>query len=135
MAVNEKTSTEIMKEKFEGKELNAEQLENVAGGVRAELSEDSQFLNVLLQGRSGQCKRYTEDDFGASGFGGLFLKRDILKEIGKAWEAAGVRCEFSYHGENSYFSMKDGKKMTRLEAMNYAQDFVGKHMSSAEWCY
>ena len=23
----------------------------------------------------------------------------------------------------------------KLEAMNYAQDVVGKHMSSAEWCY
>ena len=32
MAANEKTNTEVMKEKFEGRELTPEQLEDVAGG-------------------------------------------------------------------------------------------------------
>ena len=131
MAANEKTNTEIMKEKFADKEMSMEQLENVAGGVIKELSEDSQFLNTLLQGRPGQCKRYSVKECR-----GFFYNHDVEEEVNKAWDSIGITYKFSFNAsESSYFRKDNGRKLTREEAMTYAQDVVGKHMSSAEWCY
>ena len=126
MAVSEKTSTEIMQEKFADKEMKAEQLENVSGGSYAYLCDDSAFLNRLLRGRPGQCKRYTHSDFDDEGFFRSMRNRPIIDEIAAAWAAVGIRFEGKVDIDtyNRYFNMETGAEMNRNDAVRHAQILI-----------
>ena len=54
-------------------------LEQVVGGD--DIADDSRFLNVLLQGREGQCERY-----------GSWRSGRHFDEVARAWRSVGVDC-------------------------------------------
>ncbi len=125
MSTNEKSNTEKMQEKFADKEMSKEQLENVSGGDYAELADDSEFLNRLLRGRPGQCKRYTHSDFDDEGFFRSMRNRPIIDEIAAAWAAVGIRFEGKVDIDtyNRYFNMETGAEMNRDDAIKHAENF------------
>ena len=125
MSTNEKSNTEKMQEKFADKEMSKEQLENVSGGDYAELADDSEFLNRLLRGRPGQCKRYTHSDFADEGFFRSIRNRPIIDEIAAAWAAVGIRFEGKVDIDtyNRYFNMETGAEMNRHDAIRHAERF------------
>ena len=125
MSTNEKSNTEKMQEKFADKEMSKEQLENVSGGDYAELADDSEFLNRLLRGRPGQCKRYTHSDFADEGFFRSMRNRPIIDEIAAAWAAVGIRFEGKVDIDtyNRYFNMETGAEMNRHDAVRHAENF------------
>ena len=125
MSTNEKSNTEKMQEKFADKEMSKEQLENVSGGDYAELADDSEFLNRLLRGRPGQCKRYTHSDFDDEGFFRSMRNRPIIDEIAAAWAAVGIRFEGKVDIDtyNRYFNMETGAEMDRHDAIKHAENF------------
>ena len=126
MSTNEKSNTEKMQEKFADKEMSAEQLENVSGGDYTELADDSEFLNRLLRGRPGQCKRYTHSDFDDESFFRSMRNRPIIDEIAAAWAAVGIRFEgkVDIDTDNRYFNMETGAEMNRHDAVRHAQLFI-----------
>ncbi len=125
MSTNEKSNTEKMQEKFADKEMSKEQLENVSGGDYVELADDSEFLNRLLRGRPGQCKRYTHSDFDDEGFFRNLRNRPIIDEIAAAWAAVGIRFEGKVDIDtyNRYFNMETGAEMNRDDAIKHAENF------------
>ena len=107
-------------------ELKNEDLEKVSGGVRLKKSTaksrndvcfgwDSQFLNVLLRGRDGQCDRY-----------GSFKAWWHMGEIEKAWASVGIEV-------NSYGYLLNGQRISRDEAMAHAESVVGIHLQESDW--
>ena len=126
MSTNEKSNTEKMQEKFADKEMSKEQLENVSGGDYVELADDSEFLNRLLRGRPGQCKRYTHSDFDDEGFFRSMRNRPIIDEIAKAWAAVGIRFEGKVDIDtyNRYFNMETGAEMNRNDAIRHAEILI-----------
>ena len=131
MSTNEKSNTEKMQEKFADKEMSKEQLENVSGGDYVELADDSEFLNRLLRGRPGQCKRYTHSDFDdVHSFGFVGMPRShneaIMAEIAAAWATVGIRLEGSFDVDtyNRYFNMETGAEMNRHDAVRHAEILI-----------
>ena len=126
MSTNEKSNTEKMQEKFADKEMNAEQLESVSGGSYAYLCDDSAFLNRLLRGKPGQCKRYTHSDFADEGFFRSMRNRPIIDEIAAAWAAVGIRFEGKVDIDtyNRYFNMETGAEMNRNDAIRHAEILI-----------
>ncbi len=123
MAANEKTSTEIMKEKFEAKELNAEQLEVVSGGLDQETKLDSYFLNYMLG--NDVCRRWQGSD------GKLYNDTDIFRQVRDAWRKVGVEFVADYSDKNEYYI--DGKQVSRRQALEHAQSVLGKKVTDRDW--
>ena len=123
MATNDKTSTEIMKEKFEDKELNAEQLENVAGGTYEQIQLDSFFLNYLLG--NDVCRRW---DGKASG---VYEEGEVTSMVKNAWAKVGVKADPWGGYQNDYYI--DNKKVTRKQAFEHAQKVLGKQVKDSDW--
>ena len=84
----EMNKTEKMKKLFADKTLDAEQLENVAGGGPHMTADDSRFLNVLLRGHPDQPNRYGETRSGS-----VYEGDGICREVEKAWAAVGITCK------------------------------------------
>ena len=108
--------------------LSAEEMELVSGGSAGETADDSRFLNVLLQGRNGQCDRY-----GAA----RMRLEDHDHEIREAWAAAGV--EATIHtgniltsGFNNTYKI-NGVKVSRTQAMQHAMNVVGRQLKDSDW--
>ncbi len=100
--------------------LTANELDQAAGGGRRETAHDSKFLNQLMAGMPGrppiQDEYEVKDDQGAA--------------VKAAWGQLGIRFEYrGYTTPNNYFL--DGKKISRAEAMNYAQKRLGKYISDS----
>ena len=105
------------------KKINAElelmsddELDAVAGGTYNETAADSRFLNDLagLTDRYGAGRAFFED-------------AKISKEVTIAWNKVGIGVYTSWGGSNTYF--KDGKQITRQEAINFACEKYGKDLS------
>ncbi len=123
----EESKTEKMRKLFADKQVSAEQLENVAGGTKDQIADDSCFLNILLLGHPAQCDRY----------GSAKLKYDIAnnpsryKEIRNAWAACGV--EVTMHADRGNEYRADGKYLSQSQAMDYAMKRMGKMMKKSDW--
>ena len=111
------------KDKFAEEMLTDDELDNVAGGTPGESADDSRFLNVLLQGRPGQCDRY-------GGFT-MFIDEEARKDLTKAWNSLGIDF-YHNHVVGNYYS-KNGKKISREEAWAHAESVVGKHLTKEQW--
>ena len=121
------SKTEKMRKLFADKQVDAEQLEAVAGGTTPETADDSRFLNVLLRGHPAQCDRYGEykvgDDYSA--------RKDRWEEIRQAWRAVGISWS-CYSGKgNEYW--KDCRKITREQAYEHAMNVMGKQLKKSDW--
>ena len=123
MAANEKTSTEIMKEKFEGKEMSVEELENVSGGSYNEMAMDSRFLNYLLGDKV--CRRRDFKDWGT-------LARHE-KELEQAWAKVGVRIIFANSNTLKNGYVINHNLVSRREAFEHAQKVLGKQVKDSDW--
>ena len=123
MAANEKTSTEIMKEKFEGKEMSVEELENVSGGSYNEMAMDSRFLNYLLGDKV--CRRRDFNDWGK-------LAR-YEKELEQAWAKVGVRIIFANSNTLKNGYVINHELVSRREAFEHAQKVLGKTVKDSDW--
>ena len=121
MAANEKTSTEIMKEKFEDKELDVDQMEGVTGGYYQEMIMDSRFLNYLLGDEV--CKRWNGEKENYD------TRPD--KMIQKAWKKVGVTCYTRDNIANVY--LIHGYDITRKQAFEHAQKVLGKYVKDSDW--
>ncbi len=121
------SKTEKMRKLFADKQVSAEELENVAGGTKDQIADDSCFLNILLLGHPAQCDRY----------GSAKLKYDIAnnpsryKEIRNAWAACGV--EVTMHADRGNEYRADGKYLSQSQAMDYAMKRMGKMMKKSDW--
>ena len=102
--------------------LTDEELDWVAGGNLYELADDGRFLNVLLRGRPGQCDRYGE-----------WRAQFHMDDIAKAWASVGIAAKLDNRLgiHNKYYL--DGKQISRDEAMEHAEQVVGKHLDGADW--
>ena len=121
--------TEKMRKLFADQTLDAEQLENVAGGGPHMTADDSRFLNVLLQGRSGQPNRYGETRAGS-----MYEADSVRAEVRKGWKACGIR--FGRRGsdeENYYEDMNTKQSMTQESAMRLAMQRMGKQLAWSDW--
>ncbi|MBR5908610.1 MAG: hypothetical protein IKZ66_01400 [Schwartzia sp.] len=123
MAANEKTNTEIMKEKFADKEMSAEQLENVSGGSYGEMTLDSRFLNYLLG--DSVCRRHD--------FSEWKNRSKFVDEVERAWAKVGVEAHFMSSDtiKNSYWI--GDRNVTRREAFEHAQKVLGKKVKDSDW--
>ena len=122
------SKTEKMKKLFADKTLDAEQMEEVAGGTIKETADDSRFLNVLLRGHPLQPDRYGEErlDYDVAN------KHSRYREIEKAWEACGVDVRIREGGSNNYYSI-NGETVTREAAMNHAMAVMGRPLAYRDW--
>ncbi|MBR5909098.1 MAG: hypothetical protein IKZ66_03875 [Schwartzia sp.] len=120
MAANEKTNTEVMKEKFEGRELTPEQLEDVAGGLEKETILDSKFLNYMLGDKV--CRRWD---------GKVRWNEEPDEMVRKAWEKVGVTFYWKYLESNRY--VINGVDVTRKQAFEHAQKVLGKKVKDSDW--
>jgi len=110
------------------KKLTENSLRYVSGGSAGETSDDSRFLNVLLQGRNYQCDRY-----------GTFRIRtqDHDGEIKRAWSSVGV--DVTIHSGNIFTSGDpnvyriNGKVVSQYDAMEHAMKVVGKKLKQSDW--
>ena len=104
--------------------MSAEQLKNISGGSFSEIASDSEFLHWTLLGR----RDVTVYDESAFDFSECYFDYDgitkMIDEVVGAWADAGIRCEFRSLVGNRYFNLKDGKEMTREEAMNYVKKSI-----------
>ncbi|MBQ7515987.1 MAG: hypothetical protein IJS96_06860 [Schwartzia sp.] len=91
MANKEMSATEKMRQKIADKALDAEQMEDVAGGTYQEVDRDVMFLNMLLG--NGTVQR----DF--------FSPNNSTFSLEKAWSQVGVECKASNKSNvpNRYF--------------------------------
>lgn len=110
------------------KKLPVDALEIVSGGSRPETADDSRFLNVLLQGKAGQCDRYGEFKIGK-------FRHD--NEIVTAWQAVGVQAEIhsgtlKRRGPANVYKI-NGNTVTHAQAMQHAMDVVGRHLNPGDW--
>ena len=126
MMAKEMNKTDKMRKLFADKALDAEQMDNVAGGKAYEISDDSCFLNILLMGRPGQPDRY--GDFKCSC---AYTKDDINKEVTNAWATVGVNAVLSSNTGNQYFI--NGKAVTQEQAYSHAMNVVGRHLKESDW--
>ena len=123
------SQTDKMRKLFADKQLDASEMDAVAGGTTHEIADDSRFLNVLLRGRPGQCDRYgeTKVSYGS----GSTLRR---AEVARAWDSIGVKM-LTKKGDddaNRYW-LADGTPLTRDQAWAYAQQVVGKTLKKSDW--
>ena len=98
--------------------LTANELEQAAGGSRKETAYDSYFLNMLMEGMPGRPPAI-EDEYAEPA--------DQGAAVTAAWGQLGI--QFEYHGNNmpnKYFL--DGKQISRVAALNYAQQRVGRQV-------
>ena len=108
--------------------MTDEELDQVVGGTRAETSDDSKFLNVLLHGKPGQCDRYGVTRVALENHDG---------EITTAWAAVGVVAEihsggaFRYGDPNRYWI--DNKEVSRSKAWAHAQKVIGRTLTRDQW--
>ncbi|SEH33080.1 hypothetical protein [Selenomonas sp. KH1T6] len=118
------SKTEKMQQMLADKAVDAEQLDNVSGGSYAYLCDDSEFLNMLLRGKPGQCKCNKHADFD-DGFFATMRNRPIIDDIATAWAAVGIRLEGSADVDtaNRYFNMETGAEMSRYDAIKHAENF------------
>ncbi len=109
--------------------LDENQLDQAAGGSAGEMSDDSKFLNVLLQGRPGQPDRYGA----AKCF--FSLSGDIPNELTAAWKSVGIefdnKCDMGNGATNTY--KLNGKQITQAQAWAHAEQVVGRHLENHEW--
>ena len=108
----------MMKLKNENKLADVD-LEQVVGGD--DIADDSRFLNVLLQGREGQCERY-----------GSWRSGRHFDEVAKAWRSVGVDCGWDDDDDCCCYRI-DGKVVSRYEAWLHAEQVVGKHLKRSDW--
>jgi len=107
------------------KKLSDNSLDFVSGGDNDETADDSRFLNVLLAGRPGQCDRY--------GATRIFFESHE-KEIKNAWAAVGVLAELNDGWTVvGNFYLAGGKWVSQEEARQYAMNYIGKHITRAQW--
>ncbi|MBR5908614.1 MAG: hypothetical protein IKZ66_01420 [Schwartzia sp.] len=130
MSKNEKTSTEVMKEKFENKELGTEQLENVSGGGDKDVQYDSYFLNYMFG--NDVCERWPNKprDYGDNG------DEEAYEQVRNGWKKVGIVCECDcsfagFNVPNKYFI--DGKEISRKQAFEHAQKVLGKKVTDSDW--
>ena len=104
--------------------MSDEELEGVAGGSASESASDSRFLNSL----GGFCDRY-----------GTFRMQtqDHNYEIRDAWKRVGVDAEIHTGniftgGSNNVYKI-NGKKVSRVEAINHAMEVTDHHMEWNSW--
>ena len=109
------------KDKYADEIMSDEELDGVAGGYANEMADDSQFLNVLLRGRPGQCDRYGQWRAPYNG-----------EEIENAWKSVGVECvtKSAFYG-NIY--KINGKEVSQQKAWEHAEQVVGKHLERSDW--
>ncbi len=105
------------------KKLSDNSLDFVSGGDYCETANDSRFLNVLLYGRPYQCDRYGEWRI-------EYQSHD--DEIRTAWASVGVAAFLDDEDLNNSY-MVNGKWVTQEEARQHAMDFVGVHLTRAQW--
>ncbi len=110
------------------KKLSQDDLSYVSGGSAGETSDDSKFLNVLLQGRPHQCDRY-----------GTFRIRSQFhdNEIKEAWNSVGVDVVFHNghlfsSGSPNEYSI-NGTKVTQHDAMEHAMKVTGIRLKKSDW--
>ena len=110
------------------KKLSQDDLSYVSGGSAGETSDDSKFLNVLLQGRPHQCDRY-----------GTFRIRTQVHddEIKEAWNSVGV--DVTIHSGNLFAAGPpnvykiNGRVVRQYDAMEHAMTVVGKRLKRSDW--
>ena len=106
------------------KKMDECELNMVAGGYQSETVDDSRFLNVLLQGKSGQCGRYGKYRIGSH-----------IREVAAAWKAVGVQAELNNTGEggrrNEYKIY--GYAVTPDRARQHAMNVVGRQLKPSDW--
>ena len=113
MAANEKTSTEIMKEKFADRELTTEQLEDVAGGSEKEISLDSYFLYHML----GTCCLPWDVHEQET-----YVRVSAYMDVKAAWKKLGVDMNIWAEARNEYFI--NGKRISRRQALDQDNKFL-----------
>ena len=122
------SKTGKMKKMFADKQLDAGQLEEVAGGSYYETADGSRFLNVLLRGHPAQPDRYGEAKLGYDIAG----NSSRYKEIKAAWAVCGV--ELRHIGENGFNHYYiDGKSVTQGNAREHAMKVMGKKLTDSDW--
>ena len=113
------------------KMLDADELDNIAGGTSGQCATDSRFLNVLLQGHPAQCDRWGEYRISMS-TGSSFNEK--YEAISSAWKACGVNLRVADAGDrgNIYQINKNGDwvEISRWQAMQIAMNNIGKHITS-----
>ncbi len=117
-----------MKKEMENKKVSLEAMENVAGGNALETSDDSRFLNVVLQGRAGKCDRYGEPTMRLGNHD---------QEIANAWASVGIKAKihtgnfFTSGDDNTYFI--NDAELTRKQAMDHAMMITGRQVKKSDW--
>ena len=106
------------------KMLDADDLDNIAGGTKAEIADDSRFLNVLLRGHPRQCDRWGEYN------AGLINHPAIVAE---AWKACGIRMDPERSNANSYRDLRTGRYISQEEARELAMENMGKRLNRSDW--
>ncbi len=126
------SKTDKMKKLFADKTLDAEQMEDVAGGTYYETADDSRFLNVLLRGHPAQCDRYGERRLrlGNTAYENNAYDEKVA-EIEAAWKAVGVDCVLNAKHGNSY--RVNGRLCTQENAMAHAMKVMGKELKRSDW--
>ncbi|MBR5909849.1 MAG: hypothetical protein IKZ66_07780 [Schwartzia sp.] len=121
------SKTEKMRKLFADKQVSAEQLENVAGGTKDQIADDSRFLNILLLGHPAQCDRYGEKKLNYD----IANNPSRYKEIRNAWAACGV--EVTMHADSGNEYRAGGKYLTQSEARDYAMKRMGRTLKHSDW--
>ncbi len=104
---------------MENKKVSMEEMGKVTGGTLTDSSADSKFLGAL----TGKCDRY--------GTGMIYWSTQAANEVKNAWAELGVTVEMKKNDPNRYFV--GGKEISRDEAMEHAQNVVGKHIDRKTW--
>ena len=130
MAANEKTGTEIMKEKFEDKELGTEQLENVSGGSDSEVQLDSFFLNYMFGNEV--CQRWKNED---TEYGVDNGDHKAYEQVKNGWAKVGVRFEADVNRDwNRPAKHFIGEiPISRQQAFEHAQRILGRFVKDSDW--
>ena len=100
--------------------MSDDELEQVAGGFLCETSDDSKFLNTLLQGHPAQPDRY-----------GRFKSFFKDTKITAAWLAVGIDFSSSSTGFNDY-KLK-GRPISQTKAREHAMEVMNKHLERSDW--
>ena len=113
------------------KMLDADELDNIAGGTSGQCATDSRFLNVLLQGHPAQPDRYGEYKFNYDPAN----NSSRYDELVKAWKACGIHLIKIGNGGtiNRYKIIETGREVFQAEAMQYAMNKMGRHLQWLEW--
>ena len=105
--------------------MNDEQLDAIAGSYNGDTSGDSKFLNDIGTG----CPR-----FGAYK---AALDGEAISEVVNHWAKYGVRCYLNNPNSGNWVGKKNsyyigGRKVSRLDAMKYVLDQIGKNIGEDE---